>query len=90
MDDLKATPTNLLCIAGPTAVGKSATALRLAEELNGEIVSFDSMQVYEGIHIGVAKPSKEESNTVLMRYRWLNHIQALKDEIQISLQNLLN
>ncbi len=64
MDDLKATPNNLLCIAGPTAVGKSATALRLAEELNGEIVSFDSMQVYEGIHIGVAKPSEEELQRV--------------------------
>ena len=64
MDDLKATPNNLLCIAGPTAVGKSATALRLAEELNGEIVSFDSMQVYEGINIGVAKPSKEELQRV--------------------------
>jgi tRNA dimethylallyltransferase len=64
VDDLKATHNNLLCIAGPTAVGKSATALRLAEELNGEIVSFDSMQVYEGIQIGVAKPSEEELQRV--------------------------
>lgn len=46
-----------LLLAGPTAVGKSAIALRLAEELGGEIVSVDSMQVYRGLDIGTAKPS---------------------------------
>jgi tRNA dimethylallyltransferase len=44
-------------IAGPTAVGKSAIALRLAEEIGGEIISVDSMQVYRGLDIGTAKPS---------------------------------
>ena len=44
-------------IAGPTAVGKSAVALALAERLNGEIVSVDSMQVYRGLDVGSAKPS---------------------------------
>jgi tRNA dimethylallyltransferase len=44
-------------LAGPTAVGKSVIALRLAEELGGEIVSVDSMQVYRGLDIGTAKPS---------------------------------
>ena len=47
----------LLLLAGPTAVGKSAIALRLAEKLGGEIVSVDSMQVYRGMDIGTAKPS---------------------------------
>ena len=47
----------LLLLAGPTAVGKSAIALRLAEERGGEIVSVDSMQVYRGLDIGTAKPS---------------------------------
>lgn len=46
-----------LLLAGPTAVGKSAIALLLAERLNGEIVSVDSMQVYRGLDIGTAKPS---------------------------------
>ena len=46
-----------LVLAGPTAVGKSAVALRLAEKLGGEIVSVDSMQVYRGLDIGTAKPS---------------------------------
>lgn len=46
----------LLLLAGPTAVGKSAVALCLAEKLGGEIVSVDSMQVYRGLDIGTAKP----------------------------------
>ena len=47
-------------LAGPTATGKSEIALLLAERLNGEIVSVDSMQVYRGMDIGTAKPSPEE------------------------------
>ena len=43
-------------IAGPTAVGKSEIALRLAEQLGGEIISADSMQVYRGLDLGTAKP----------------------------------
>ena len=49
-----------LFIAGPTAVGKSEIALLLAEKLNGEIISADSMQVYRGLDIGTAKPSPAE------------------------------
>lgn len=49
-----------LLIAGPTAVGKSAVALRLAEILDGEIISVDSMQVYRGLDIGTAKPTGAE------------------------------
>jgi len=51
-------------IAGPTAVGKSEIALLLAEQLRGEIVSVDSMQVYRGMDIGTAKPSAEERRRV--------------------------
>ncbi|MDB6023866.1 MAG: tRNA dimethylallyltransferase [Verrucomicrobiales bacterium] len=47
-------------IAGPTAVGKSAVALALAEKIAGEIISVDSMQVYRGLDIGTAKPSAAE------------------------------
>jgi tRNA dimethylallyltransferase len=47
-------------IAGPTAVGKSEIALALAEQLGGEIISADSMQVYRGLDIGTAKPSPAE------------------------------
>ena len=44
-------------IAGPTATGKSEIALRLAGQLDGEIISADSMQVYRGLDLGTAKPS---------------------------------
>jgi tRNA dimethylallyltransferase len=51
-------------IAGPTAVGKSEIALRIAEQLGGEIISADSMQVYRGLDIGTAKPSPAERTRV--------------------------
>lgn len=47
-------------LAGPTAVGKSAVALALAERLGGEIISVDSMQVYRGLDLGTAKPTAAE------------------------------
>lgn len=50
----------LLVAAGPTASGKTALALRLAEELGGEIVSCDSVAVYRLMEIGTAKPTLEE------------------------------
>lgn len=46
----------ILAIVGPTATGKSALALDLAEEIGGEIVSADSLQVYRGLDLGTAKP----------------------------------
>ena len=53
-------PPGPILLAGPTAVGKSGVALLLAEQLDGEIVSVDSMQVYRGLDIGTAKPPAAE------------------------------
>ena len=50
----------ILCIAGPTASGKTALAVELAKELDGEVVSCDSMQIYRRMNIGTAKPTAEE------------------------------
>ena len=50
----------IICIAGPTASGKTALAVALAQELDGEVVSCDSMQVYKYMDIGTAKPTVEE------------------------------
>jgi len=50
----------LLVIAGPTATGKTAVAIELALELDGELVGADSVQVYRGFDIGSAKPTREE------------------------------
>jgi tRNA dimethylallyltransferase len=52
--------TDPVIILGPTAVGKSALAISLAQKTNGEIISADSMQVYRGMDIGTAKPTLEE------------------------------
>lgn len=53
-------PKKLIVIAGPTAVGKTAHAVQLAQELGTEIVSCDSRQFYSEMRIGVARPSDEE------------------------------
>ena len=50
----------IICLAGPTASGKTALAVELAKELDGEVVSCDSMQVYRRMDIGTAKPTKAE------------------------------
>ena len=50
----------IVCLAGPTASGKTALAVELAQALDGEVVSCDSMQVYRRMDIGTAKPSPEE------------------------------
>ena len=54
----------LIVIVGPTAVGKTALAIRLAEAFQGEIVSADSRLFYKGMDIGTAKPSREELTQV--------------------------
>ena len=50
----------LVVVAGPTASGKTALALALAEQFSGEIVSCDSVAVYRGMEIGTAKPTLAE------------------------------
>jgi tRNA dimethylallyltransferase len=54
----------LLAIVGPTAVGKTALAIKVAQNMNGEVVSADSVQVYRYLNIGTAKPSPEEREGV--------------------------
>lgn len=50
----------LLCLLGPTAVGKTAIAIQLARHLNAEIISVDSRQIYRQMDIGTAKPTPDE------------------------------
>lgn len=54
----------LVVIVGPTASGKSATAMRIAKEFNGEIICADSRTIYKGLDIGTAKPSAEDQAEV--------------------------
>ena len=52
--------TKLIVVAGPTAVGKTALGIKLAQRFNGEIISGDSQQVYRQLNIGTAKATPEE------------------------------
>ena len=55
----------IICIAGPTASGKTALAVALAKAIDGEVVSCDSMQVYKRMDIGTAKPTAEEMDGIV-------------------------
>lgn len=50
----------VIAIAGPTASGKSSLAMQLCKDLNGELISCDSMQIYRGMDIGTAKPTAKD------------------------------
>jgi tRNA dimethylallyltransferase len=54
----------LIAVVGPTAAGKSELGLSIAESFNGEIVNYDSVQVFRGLDIGSAKPSREDRETI--------------------------
>jgi tRNA dimethylallyltransferase len=51
---------HLIAVVGPTAVGKTATAIRLCSAFGGEVISADSRQIYRGMDIGTAKPTPDE------------------------------
>lgn len=67
-------PPVITCIIGPTASGKSAIALALAERIGGEILCVDSMTVYRGMDVGTAKPSAADRARV--RHHGLDLIDA--------------
>ncbi len=54
----------VIVIVGPTASGKTSASIKLAEKINGEIISADSMQIYKEMNIGTAKPTLEEMNGI--------------------------
>ena len=54
----------IVCVAGPTACGKTKMGVLLAKAFNGEVVSADSMQIYRGLTIGTAAPTPEEMEGV--------------------------
>lgn len=55
----------ILAVVGPTASGKTSLSIALARALDGEVISCDSMQVYRGMNIGTAKPTREEMGGVV-------------------------
>ncbi|HEY5306120.1 MAG TPA: tRNA (adenosine(37)-N6)-dimethylallyltransferase MiaA [Pseudolabrys sp.] len=86
-----------MLIAGPTASGKSALALRLAETIGGTIVNADSMQVYRDLRVITARPSAEEEGRVPHRLyghvdaavnystgQWLRDVAVVLDEVKAA------
>lgn len=71
----KSKPQKVILLAGPTACGKTSLSLMLAQALQGEIVSADSMQVYKGMDIGTAKVSQEERERVPHHLIDIRHVQ---------------
>jgi tRNA dimethylallyltransferase len=67
----------LLCILGPTAVGKTAAAIQVAKRLGTEIISADSRQFYKEVSIGTAKPSEEELAEV--PHHFIGHLSVTQD-----------
>ncbi|MDE0325321.1 MAG: tRNA (adenosine(37)-N6)-dimethylallyltransferase MiaA [Candidatus Poribacteria bacterium] len=59
--------SELICLLGPTAVGKTEIAIQLAQQLDAEIVSVDSRQIYRQMDIGTAKPTPEEQKAARHR-----------------------
>ena len=80
-----------LVIAGPTGVGKTELSLKLAEKLKIEIISSDSMQIYEEMNIGTAKISKEEMRTV--KHHMIDVISPIEDysvgDFEVSVNKIL-
>ncbi|MUP60073.1 tRNA (adenosine(37)-N6)-dimethylallyltransferase MiaA, partial [Veillonellaceae bacterium M2-4] len=50
----------IIVVVGPTAVGKTSLVIKLAQQVNGQIISGDSMQIYKEVSIGTAKATEEE------------------------------
>jgi len=71
----------LITVIGPTAIGKTSLAIKLAKHYNTEIISADSRQFYKELSIGTAKPSNEELLSV--KHHLINNI-SIKDEYNIS------
>ena len=86
------TKPKILAVAGPTASGKSALAVTLAEIFGGEVISCDSMQIYRRMNIGTAKPTQEQTSRVNHRmvdilepdsdFSCADYVRMAKDEVR--------
>jgi tRNA dimethylallyltransferase len=75
-------PKTLICIIGPTAIGKTALGIKIAQHLGTQIISADSRQFYQEISIGTAKPSKLELETV--KHHFINS-HSVNDVVNVGL-----
>lgn len=68
-------PSELLCVVGPTATGKTELAIQLCEQLGGEVISADSVQIYRWFDVGSGKPTEAE------RARAVHHLIDVQDPL---------
>ena len=71
----------LIVIAGPTAIGKTTMAIKVAQNLGSEIISCDSRQFYKELKIGVARPDEKELNAV--KHHFIGHL-SIFDNYNVS------
>ena len=79
----------IIAIVGPTGIGKSKLALKIAQEVKGEIVNCDAFQIYKEMDIGTAKPSLEERS--LVPHHLFDYVEPTTSfsvyDYQVSLRN---
>jgi len=86
----------LFILAGPTAAGKTEISIKLAQKLNGEIISADSMQIYKSMDVGSAKISKEEMRGVphhvidIIEPSEEFSVAEFKERAEIAIENITN
>ena len=71
----------LISIVGPTAIGKTALSIKIAEHFNSEIISVDSRQFYKEMNIGTAVPSLEELNSA--KHHYIQH-KSIQDNYNVG------
>ena len=82
----------IICVLGPTGVGKTKLSIALAKHYNGIIVNADSMQIYKGLDIGTAKVTEEEKEGIehkLFDIKDVNEMYTVYD-YQKDLRNILD
>lgn len=86
----------IIAIVGPTGIGKTSLSIELAKELNGEVISCDSMQVYKKMDIGTAKVTKEEMDGIfhylidIQEYDQPYNVMIFQDVCRKSIQKIQN
>ncbi len=86
----------IIAIVGPTGIGKTSLSIELAKALNGEVISFDSMQVYKKMDIGTAKVTKEEMDGIfhylidIQEYDQPYNVMIFQDVCRKSIQKIQN
>ncbi len=83
--------SNVLCIVGATAVGKTDFAISVAKKINGDVINADSMQIYKYMNIGTAKPTKEQQSEIphhLINIKYPDEEFNVKEYLKIAVETI--